>query len=156
MGDFRQHHSQQGSASWRNVSELPSRSHGALQCQDPRVGNSEEGDDPGFAVHVGASMDGVIPEMPDLEAQFDALQDTMNAEGMVGQIDLTEDMDDEELMEEGGTTQATAGKGLARALRPFRGSGSPSKVATHHLKVKAQDVKDGKEAKIKEKEREDK
>ena len=98
----------------------------------------------------------VIPEMPDLEAQFDALQDTMNAEGMVGQIDLTEDMDDEELMEEGGTTQATAGKGLARALRPFRGSGSPSKVATHHLKVKAQDVKDGKEAKIKEKEREDK
>ena len=85
----------------------------------------------------------VIPEMPDLEAQFDALQDTMNAEGMVGQIDLT-------------ATQATAGKGLARALRPFRGSGSPSKVATHHLKVKAQDVKDGKEAKIKEKEREDK
>ena len=42
----------------------------------------------------------IIPEAPDLEQQFAMLQETMNVEGHTGQIDLTEEMEDEELLEE--------------------------------------------------------
>ena len=98
----------------------------------------------------------VIPEMPDLEVQFEDLQTTMEMEGHAGPIDLTEAMEEEELVEPEDMLQGASCKAPPRALRPFRGSGSPSKVANHHLKVKVQDSKDSKDAKFKDKEKEDK
>ena len=55
---IRQQHHQQGSSSWRNVSELQSGSHGDLQCKDSRTGSCKTGDDQGFAIHAGSTMDG--------------------------------------------------------------------------------------------------
>ena len=98
----------------------------------------------------------VIPEMPDLEVQFEDLQTTMEMEGHAGPIDLTEAMEEEELVEPEDMLQGASCKAPPRALRPFRGSSSPSKVANHHLKVKVQDSKDSKDAKFKDKEKEDK
>ena len=98
----------------------------------------------------------VIPEMPDLEVQFEDLQTTMEMEGHAGPIDLTEAMEEEELVEPEDMLQGASCKAPPRALRPFRGSSSQSKVANHHLKVKAQDSKDSKDAKFKDKEKEDK
>ena len=83
----------------------------------------------------------VIPEMPDLEVQFEDLQTTMEMEGHAGPIDLTEAMEEEELVEPEDMLHGASCKATPRALRPFRGSSSPSKVANHHLKVKAQDSK---------------
>ena len=97
----------------------------------------------------------IIPEAPDLEQHFTMLQETLQVEGHAGQIDLTEEMEDEELLEEEGHDKDSHGKLIPKAMRPFRGSSSPTKVATHHLKVKAQEVKDAKENR-KERDKEDK
>jgi len=97
----------------------------------------------------------IIPEAPDLERHFTMLQETLQTEGHAGQIDLTEEMEDEELLEEEGHDKDSHGKSIPKAMRPFRGSSSPTKVATHHLKVKAQDVKDAKENR-KDRDKEDK
>ena len=98
----------------------------------------------------------VIEEMPDLEVQFEDLQNTLNAEGHASSIDLTDTMDDEELVEAEDVAQGAMSKATPKALRPFRGSSSPSKVGNHHLKPKAQDLKEIKDAKVREKEKEDK
>lgn len=87
----------------------------------------------------------VIQEAPDLEQHLAMLQETLQSEGHAGTIDLSEEMGEEELLEEEEQDKDTHGKMIPKALRPFRGSSSPTKVATHHLKVKAQEVKDAKE-----------
>lgn len=94
-----------------------------------------------------------IPEAPDLEQQLVALQETMSVEGHTGPVDLTEEMEEEELLEEEAQSKDMSGKNIPKAMRPFRGSNSPTKVANHHLKIKAQDAKD---AKSREKDKEDK
>ena len=48
----------QNSSAWRDVPELQSRSYGALQRQDPRIGKCQKGDDFGFPDVVGTSVDG--------------------------------------------------------------------------------------------------
>ena len=91
----------------------------------------------------------ILPEAPNLEEQFGELHSVMKEEGRV--VDLTDDMEAEEIEES--ESQGVIPKLGAKALRPFRGAGSPTKVASHHLKPKSQDVKD---AKIKERDKEEK
>ena len=90
----------------------------------------------------GAQTSMETPEVPNIAESLQSFQDAMTEGGMVGAIDLTalpEDDDEMEEMEQGDDRS----KPVVKALRPFRGSPSPTKVATHHLKVK-QEAKDAK------------
>ena len=84
-----------------------------------------------------------------LEEDFvQSLQEVIDLEGSVSAVDLTEDMDEEDM---GGAATEGGAMKAPKAAKTFRGSTSPLKVANQHLKVKAQhqDPKDvkGKETK---------
>ena len=97
---------------------------------------------------LGASWTAPTVEESPVEDFVQSLQEVIDLEGSVGAVDLTEDMDEEDM--EGATVEGGAGK-ASKPAKTFRGSTSPLKVANQHLKVKAQpqDPKDvkGKETK---------
>eukprot|EP00435_Cladocopium_sp_Y103_P059211 s338_g21.t1 len=83
-----------------------------------------------------------IPEQPDLAEQMQAMQEVIDVESQVGAVDLTEDMEEDEMEND----QPSALRKMAtKAEKSFRASSSPLKVANQTLKIKA-----------KEKEKEDK
>ena len=82
------------------------------------------------------------PEVPNIADSLQSFQDAMTEGGMVGAIDLTTLPEDDDEMEDLEPEEGKS-KTVVKALRPFRGSPSPTKVATHHLKVK-QEAKEAK------------
>eukprot|EP00435_Cladocopium_sp_Y103_P026462 s237_g6.t1 len=81
-------------------------------------------------------MDIEIPEQPDLAEQLQAMTEIIDVESQVGAVDLTEDMEEDEMESD----QPGALKTLAaKAPKSFRASSSPLKVANQMLKIKAKD-----------------
>ena len=76
---------------------------------------------------------------PNSEEAVELLQQTIDLEGYVKEVDLTEDMEEEDLEEvqKGDQKQRV----LSRAAKPFRAATSPTKVANQYLKAKATDGK---------------
>jgi len=77
-----------------------------------------------------------IPEMPDPAEGILALQEAMQEGGAVGPIDLTEEMEEDGL--EGFDQTGITPKIVSKALKPFKGATSPTKVANLHLKTKTE------------------
>jgi len=89
----------------------------------------------------------MIPEEPNVGEQLRDLEEVILVEGSVGEVDLTDDMDDVEDM--GPMGFGPQSKASPKLHKQFRGATSPTKVAQQHLKPKTQEVRD---AKMKEKE----
>eukprot|EP00435_Cladocopium_sp_Y103_P017013 s1038_g4.t1 len=76
-----------------------------------------------------------IPEPPNTALQMEAVQEVIDVEGQVGQIDLTEDMEEDE-MEEQKMPDGNIVKQSPNRPKSFRASTSPLKVANQTLKIK--------------------
>lgn len=77
-----------------------------------------------------------IPDMPDPAESIQALQEAMNEGGAVGPIDLTAEMEEDEM--EGFEQAGITSKATSKALKPFKGATSPTKVTNLHLKTKTE------------------
>ena len=88
-----------------------------------------------------------IQEAPMIAEQLAELDQVIDVETFTGHVDLTGDMEEDEISENDLPTQPRV-KGSPKVPKSFRASQSPTKVATQHLKPKN---KDGRE-----KEKEDK
>lgn len=83
----------------------------------------------------------MVPQ--NVEAQVHAMQEVIDVESVVGHVDLTDDMEEEE--EPMGAERAGQSfKASPKVSKAFRGATSPTKVAQQHLKVKFQDTKENK------------
>eukprot|EP00435_Cladocopium_sp_Y103_P046945 s1949_g13.t1 len=85
-------------------------------------------------------------EEPDVAAQMGELMSTIDQESLVGMVDLTDDIDEVEMDDVGTAKETTKLKSATAAMKAFRASTSPNKVAQQHLKVKpSKEAKDREE-----------
>jgi len=80
--------------------------------------------------------------VPDVGMQMQAMQEVVDLESVVGPVDLTEDMEEDE--EPLGTGRGQNFKNSPKVHKGFRGATSPTKVANQHLKIKSHDSKENK------------
>ena len=83
-----------------------------------------------------------IPDIPNVEKQIKDLSAVINLEGSVGMLELTSDMEEDDV--EDNQLKASM-KGSHKLPRTFRGSTPPTKVAQQHLNPRTQKVREMKQ-----------